>query len=141
LRVSSIVRAVEGDRSIASLPASIFEKSRMSLMMVSRDSAEDLTICRYSRCSSSSVGVQRQIRHADDAVHRRADFVAHVGEEVALGPAGGLGRVARQDQALLPSNAVGQVDHGADQAADAAVGAGQAKPPPSSSGTMVAATQ
>ena len=33
-------------------------------------------------------GVQRQFRHADDAVHRGADFVAHVGQEFALGPVG-----------------------------------------------------
>ena len=36
-------------------------------------------------------GVQRQLGHADDAVHRRADFVAHVGEKVALGAVGGFG--------------------------------------------------
>ncbi len=30
------------------------------------------------------VGGQRQVRHADDAVHRRADFMAHVGQEFAL---------------------------------------------------------
>ncbi len=35
------------------LPASIFEKSRMSLMMVSRLSAEDRTVSAYSLCSSS----------------------------------------------------------------------------------------
>ena len=37
------------------------------------------------------VGVEGQLGHADDAVHRRADLVAHVGEELALGPAGGQG--------------------------------------------------
>ncbi len=31
------------------------------------------------------------VRHAEDGVHRRADFVAHVGEEGALGPVGGFG--------------------------------------------------
>ena len=30
------------------------------------------------------VGLEQQIGHADDAVHRRADLVAHVGEEVGL---------------------------------------------------------
>ncbi len=35
----------------SSLPASIFEKSRMSLMMCSSASAEVLTISRYCRCS------------------------------------------------------------------------------------------
>ena len=36
----------------------------------------------------------QQARHADDAVHRRTDFVAHIGEEVALGPARPVGDVA-----------------------------------------------
>ena len=62
----------------------------MSLMTVSSASAETCTISRYSRCSGVSVGVERQLGHADDAVHRRADLVAHVGQEFALGPAGRL---------------------------------------------------
>ena len=33
--------------------------------------------------------VEQQLRHADHAVHRRADLVTHVGEEVALRAAGG----------------------------------------------------
>ena len=36
------------------------------------------------------LGVQQQVDHADDAVHGRADLVAHVGEEGALGLAGRL---------------------------------------------------
>ncbi|MNF72523.1 hypothetical protein D3C84_545030 [compost metagenome] len=32
------------------------------------------------------LGAQCQMAHADDGVHRRADFVAHGGQEVALGP-------------------------------------------------------
>ena len=50
-------------------------------------------------------GPERQVRHADDGVHRRADLVAHVGQEFALRPAGrlrgllGLGELAL---ALLP---------------------------------------
>ena len=39
------------------------------------------------------LGVQRQLRHPHDGVHGRADLVAHVGQEVALG-AGGLLRPA-----------------------------------------------
>ncbi|MNN81034.1 hypothetical protein D3C81_1978160 [compost metagenome] len=31
------------------------------------------------------LGQQRQVTHADDGVHGRADFMAHVGEELALG--------------------------------------------------------
>ena len=41
---------------------------------------------RYSRCSGVSAVSSSQLRHADDAVHGRADLVAHVGEELALGP-------------------------------------------------------
>ena len=37
------------------------------------------------------LGVEGQLGHADDAVHRRADLVAHVGQELALGAGGGLG--------------------------------------------------
>ncbi len=33
---------------------------------------------------------QRKLRHADDSVHRGADFVAHVGQEFAFGAAGGF---------------------------------------------------
>ena len=38
--------------------------------------------------------LQREVAHADDRVHRRADLVRHVGEELALGEVGGLGRFA-----------------------------------------------
>ncbi len=41
------------------------------------------------------VGLQREMRHADDRVHRRADFVAHVGQEFRLGARGILGQFAR----------------------------------------------
>ena len=54
-------------------------------MIPSSDSADDLTVVEVvallgvSRVCSASVG------HADDGVQRRADLVAHVGEERALG--------------------------------------------------------
>ena len=86
---------------VRAFPASILEKSRMSLMTVSSESADVLTMLRYSRCSAVSVGFQRQLRHADDAVHGRADFVAHVGQELALGAAGGLGGFLGLLQLLL----------------------------------------
>ena len=44
----------KGTLSRSSRPASIFEKSRMSLMIPSKDSADDRTISRYSRCSGLS---------------------------------------------------------------------------------------
>ncbi len=61
----------------------------MSLMTVKQrigralDEAEVLTLARRQ------VGIEGQLGHADDAVHGRANLVAHVGEELALGPAGG----------------------------------------------------
>ena len=70
--------------SSSSLPASILEKSRMSLMMVSRASLLVRIVSAKSRCSSSRVVLQQQPGHADDGVHGRADFVAHVGQESAL---------------------------------------------------------
>ena len=71
--------------SMSSLPASIFEKSRMSLMMASSevpafvDLADVVALLR-----GVSVGLERQMRQADDGVHRRADLVAHVREEHRL---------------------------------------------------------
>ncbi len=38
-------------------------------------------------------------RHADDGVQRRAQLVAHLGQKLALGPAGGLGRLLVLSQA------------------------------------------
>ena len=73
----------------------------MSLMTVSSESADVLTVLRYSRCSRRQVGVEGQLGHADDAVHGRADLVAHVGQELALGPVGGLGGVLGLAQFLL----------------------------------------
>ena len=40
----------------------------------------------------------QQRRHAENGVHRRADLVAHIGQEGALGEAGGLCGVARLRQ-------------------------------------------
>ena len=37
-----------------------------------------------------------EVGHAEHAVHRRADLVAHGGQEPRLGEAGGLGRVPRR---------------------------------------------
>jgi hypothetical protein len=53
---------------------------------------------------ASAERLQQQLGHADDAVHRRADLVAHVGEELALRARRALGRVARGAQ--LPSDAL-----------------------------------
>ena len=60
-------------------------------MTVRSESAECLTISRYSPLAGVELGIEHQLGHADDAVHRGANLVAHVGEEFALGPVGGLG--------------------------------------------------
>ncbi len=39
-------------------------------------------------------GVGKEFRHADDAVHRGADFMTHVSKETALHPHGGKRLIA-----------------------------------------------
>ena len=46
-------------------------------------------------------GVEDQLGHAEDRVHRRADLVAHVGEELALGAIRRLRGLARAHQVLV----------------------------------------
>ena len=48
--------------SSSSLPASIFEKSRMSLMTSSSASPELAAVCAYSRCCGVEVGVRAAAR-------------------------------------------------------------------------------
>jgi len=55
------------------------------------------------------LGVEGQFGHADDAVHRGADLVAHVGQELALGPGGRLGRLAGAVGVALGLPAVGDL--------------------------------
>ena len=58
-------------------------------------------------------GERHHVREADDGVERRAQLVAHVGEELGLGAAGLLGRfLGRQDRALALAE-VGDVAGGA----------------------------
>ena len=52
--------------------------------------------------ATRGVGVAaQQVRQADDGVHRRADLVAHVGEEYALGAVRRLGAVTRIHQLFV----------------------------------------
>ena len=54
-------------------------------MSVSSASADSCHGARGSRAAAAvSFVPKRQLGHADDGVHRRADLVAHVGEELAL---------------------------------------------------------
>ena len=65
----------------------------MSLMTRQQGVAASRAPSRGTRAARASSSVsQSQLGHADDAVHRRADLVAHVGQELALGAVGGLGR-------------------------------------------------
>ena len=42
--------------------------------------------------------LEGEVRHADDSVHRRADLVAHVGQEIRLNLGGGFGRILGNSQ-------------------------------------------
>ncbi len=44
--------------------------------------------------SMVELGPGEQVAHADDGIHRRPDFVAHVGQEVGLGLRGVFGQMA-----------------------------------------------
>ncbi len=57
--------------------------------------------------------VLEQTGHADDAVHRGADLVAHHREELAARPPGRFGCVARGGQGTLVAAALGDVGEGA----------------------------
>ena len=59
---------------------------------LARSSAAVATICR---CCARELGLREHLEHAGDADHRRADLVAHRGQERRLGAAGVLGGVPR----------------------------------------------
>ncbi len=67
-------------------------------------------------------GFRQDLRHADDAVHGRADFVAQVGEEVALGAVGGFRRELGIEGGLLGVLAVRDELGGARDAQRRAIG-------------------
>ena len=58
------------------------------------------------------VRVERERGHADDAVHRGPNLVAHVRQEFTLGAAGGLRVHLRALQFTFGALAVRDVDHG-----------------------------
>src|SRR5215471_4738149 len=95
LTCSNTARRSKGSASIGSLPASIFDRSRMSLMMARSDSPEVRTNLRELALLCREASVQEQGRHADHAVHGRADFMAHVGQEFAFGRRRRFGSSAR----------------------------------------------
>ena len=90
-RVAEAFPQVEHARNRGrAFPASILEKSRMSLITESRASPESLTVWRNSRCWRESWLFRTSSVMPMTAFKRRADLVAHVGQEGALGAAGGF---------------------------------------------------
>ena len=103
-------------RSSSSLPASIFEKSRMSLMTRAAPRPRCCTVSAYSRCSASRSAFEQQVGHADHAVERRADLVAHVGQELGLHARCLQRLVPGHDRSLVGANALDELAHvGADR--------------------------
>jgi len=68
-------------------------------------------------------GLQGYLGHADDGVHGRADLVAHLGQELALGPVGGfgffLGLLQRGLDGSLPGDVLDELGEAHDLAAAA----------------------
>src|SRR5262249_36910509 len=81
--------------SRSTLPTSSFEMSRMSLIRASKASAA----FAHRNCAlallGGQFGLQEQAVHPDNTVHRGADFMRHVGEELGLGAVRIFGRHAR----------------------------------------------
>ncbi len=65
--------------------------------------------CGVSPLLRSEVRFPEQLKHANDAVHRRADFVAHVGQKAALRPIGGFRALAGANQLRLVSFPLGNL--------------------------------
>ena len=62
----------------------------MSFRMVSSSFAGVLDALKVLALFGVERGIERKFRHAEDAVHGRADLVTHIGEEFTLGEVGGL---------------------------------------------------
>ena len=84
----TVSRRSNGLRSSSSRRASIFEKSRMSLMTLEQRVGRRLHGRQVLPLFGREPRLQRERRHADDGVERRADLVAHVRQKRALGVGG-----------------------------------------------------
>ena len=96
-------------------PASIFERSSTSLIRDSSALALPRMMSTYSRCVLSRRGLREDLRHADHAIHGRADFVAHVREKIALGAVRRFRGELGVERGLLGEFAVGDELHRAGQ--------------------------
>src|SRR5688572_19873337 len=56
---------------------------------------------RVLALAAVEVGIEQELGHADHAVHRRADFMAHIREELAPGPARRIGSGLRLGECPL----------------------------------------
>ena len=57
----------------------------------------------------AETGIEEQLQYADDAIHRRADFMAHVGQEAAFRQVGGIGGLAGLHQFVLVAPPLGDI--------------------------------
>ena len=71
----------------------------MSFRTLSSDSAERCAGLGESALAGAQRRTQEQLGHAQDAVHRRADFMAHIGQELRFCTARFL-RLAREGTGL-----------------------------------------
>jgi hypothetical protein len=79
-------------------PASIFDSSRMSLISAQQVVAGAVDDAQVALLLVEHAGrLAHDLREADDGVERRAQLVAHVGQENALGAVGRFG-VAHRDR-------------------------------------------
>ena len=89
-------RAVASDDGLdvsSTLPASIFDRSRMSLISASRSLPAEEIVCANFTCSAREVAVRvvgEQLGEDQRRVERRAQLVGHVGQELALVLVGAL---------------------------------------------------
>ena len=88
-----------------------------------------LNLAHIAHLTGVQTRLQRQVRHTDDGVHGRANFVAHIGQEVAFGPVGGICRLFGGLQGLLRVLLFGNVDERANQATRAAIAVAKAARP------------
>ena len=102
---TSSIRASTGKSSTSSstLPASIFDRSSGVLdqrQQVPPGADDPVQVGELMWAEGRAALLAQQLAVADDRVERRAQLVAHVGQEGALGPAGGQRPVERLGERL-----------------------------------------
>ena len=91
-------------------PASIFDRSSTSLIRSSRCEPHLAIASSASRWRRVQVAIAlQQLRVAEHAVERRAQLVAHVRQELALGAGRRLGRFLREPQLRIALAPIGDV--------------------------------